>query len=238
MSEPLILEFVGLSGAGKSTVANALVEKLRQRNYRCAHRHMIGGQELSRAVHFRRLGWYLLSHPRVLRAAARLGLPAARKGASRLREALRFHIWSYRLTLARKLGIDIVVLDQGVVQEAWGLMVRQPGWDRTALQAAVEDVIRGTPAAYAMVYFEVDRETATRRIAARSDGESRFDQLPQPEMQQLLDHHAPDLRLMYDTVLRSLNLPSLPVDGSRPVAELVTEIAAFVEARLRLIRAS
>jgi thymidylate kinase len=238
MSEPLVLEFVGPSGAGKSTAAEALLERLRQRGYRCTHRHMIGGQELPRTEHFRRLGWYFLSHPRVLQAAARLGLPAAGQGASRLREALRFHVWSYRLTLARQLGNAVVVLDQGVVQEAWGLMVRQPGWDRTALQAAVEDMIRGFPASYALVYFEVDKETATRRIAARSDGESRFDRLTQPEMGQLLDYHAPHLRMMYDTVLRSLELPSLTVDGSRPVEELVTQIAAFAEARLRLTRAS
>jgi thymidylate kinase len=238
MNEPLVLEFVGLSGAGKSTAAEVLLERLRQRGYHCAHRHMIGGQELPRADHFRRLGWYLLSHPRVLQAAARLGIPATRQGSSRLREALRFHVWSYRLTLARKLGSDIVVLDQGVVQEAWGLMVRQTGWDRAALEVAVGDVIGQLQSRYALVYFEVDRPTAARRIAARSHGESRFDQMTQTEMGQLLDQSAPLLRAMYDTTVRVLNLPSLIVDGSRPVEELVTEIASFAEARLRLTRAS
>jgi thymidylate kinase len=238
MSEPLILEFVGLSGAGKSTTADALLERLRQRGYRCAHRHIIGGQELPRAEHFGRLGWYLLSHPRVLRAAARLGLLAARQTTSRLQEALRFHVWSYRLTLPRKLGSDIAVLDQGVVQDAWGLMVLQTGLDRTALEAAAKEVIRGALVPYALVYFQVDRETAIQRVAARSHGESRFDQVTQPEMGQLLDRYAPLLPMMYDTVLRSLNLPSLTVDASRPVEELVTEIAAFAEERLRLTRAS
>jgi thymidylate kinase len=237
MSEPLILEFVGLSGAGKTTTADALLERLRQRGYRCAHRRIIGGQDLPRVQHLRRLGWYLLSHPRVLQAAARLGIPAARQGWSRLRDALRFHVWSYRLTLARKLGSDITVLDQGAVQEAWSLMVLQTGLERTALEAAAQEVIRGA-VPYALVYFEVDSETAARRVAARLNGESRFDRMTQAEMGLLLDQFGPLLRTMYDTVRRSLNLPSLIVDASRPVEELVTEIASFAETQLRLTRAS
>jgi thymidylate kinase len=238
MSEPLILEFVGLSGAGKSTIADALLQRLRQRGYRCAHRRIIGGQDLPRVEHFRRLGWYLLTHPRVLRAAARLGIPAVPQGWSRLRDALRFHVWSYRLTLARKLGTDITVLDQGAVQEAWSLMVLQTGLERTVLEAAAEEVIREAAVPYAVVYFEVDSETAARRVATRLNGESRFDQMTQAEMGLLLDQFGPLLRRMCDTVRRSLNLPSLIVDGSRPVEELVTEIAAFAEARLRLTRPS
>lgn len=238
MSEPLILEFVGLSGAGKSTTADALLERLRQRGYRCAHRRIIGGQDLPRVQHFRRLGWYLLSQPRVLQAAARLGIPAARQGWSRLGDALRFHVWSYRLTLARKLGSDLTVLDQGPVQEAWSLMVLQTGLERTALEAAAEEVIRRAAVPYALVYFEVDRETATRRVAARLNGESRFDRMTQAEMGLLLDLYDPLLRTMYDTVRRSLNLPSLIVDARRPVEELVTEIASFAEARLRQTRHS
>jgi hypothetical protein len=169
----------------------------------------------------------------VLQAAARLGVSAARQGVSRLRDALRFHVWSYRLTLARKLGSDIVVLDQGVVQEAWGLMVLETGLNRSELESAIEHVLRAAPTRYALVYFEVDRATAGQRIAGRLHGESRFDQTSQAEMGQLLDQFAPLLRPMYDTVLGSLDLPSLTVDGTRPVEETVTVIAAFAEGQLR-----
>lgn len=229
MGEPLVIEFVGLSGAGKSTIADTLFTRLGQQGKRCAHRHMIGGQELPRREHYRRLGQFLVTHPRVLAGAARLGLPAVRLGASRLREALRFHVWSYRLALGRKLGYDIIILDQGVIQEGWGLMLRQTGWSHHAVTTAVVDVIAGAEAHYALVYFEVDRGVAAQRIAIRELGESRFDGMRLSEATQLLALHEPTLRSLYDGVVRKLELPSLRVDAGKSVEDLVSEISAFID---------
>jgi thymidylate kinase len=229
MNAPVIIEFVGLSGAGKSTVAEELTETLRQQGKRCATRQMIGGRELPRPEHYRRLVQFLFTHPWVLTGSARLGLPAMRHGTSRLREALRFHVWSYRLAVGRKMECDIVILDQGVIQEGWGLMVRQTGWNHDAVAAAALDVIARVKATYALVYFEVDRGVAAQRIATRDLGESRFDGMRQSEASQLLALHEPTLRSLYDGAVRQLILPSLRVDAGKPVAELVSQISAFID---------
>jgi thymidylate kinase len=124
---------------------------------------------------------------------------------------------------------DIVILDQGVIQEGWGLMLRQTGWNHDAVAAAALDVIAGVRAPYALVYFEVDRGVAAQRIATRKAGESRFDGMRRSEASQLLALHEPALRSLYEGAVRQLALPSLRVEAGKPIEELVGEISAFID---------
>jgi thymidylate kinase len=224
----LILEFVGLSGAGKSTVAEALLSRLREQGYTCAHRHDIGGQGVPRVQHFARLAAHFVRHPGLFSGSIHLNHAAPAHNRSRFREAIRFYVWSYRLAVGRRLGPDILILDQGIIQEGWGLVVRETGLAGPAILAATKDIIAGARVSYALVYFDVDRDLAARRIADRSTGESRFDRMNQAEARRLLEMYEPLLQEMHSSVVSELRLPALRVDGSRSIEELVQEMVDFI----------
>jgi thymidylate kinase len=225
----LILEFVGLSGAGKSTVAEALLSRLRCQGYTCVHRHDIGGQGVPRPLHFSRLAAYFIRHPALLSGSFHLGRTAPRLTLSAFREAIRFYVWSYRVALGRKLGPDIVVLDQGIIQEGWGLVVRQTGLEPAAIVQATKEIVRGARVTYALVYFDVDRDLAARRIAGRTAGESRFDSMDQVAAQRLLETHEPLLKELLLDVAGTFGLPVLRVDARRSVDDLIEELVGFIE---------
>jgi thymidylate kinase len=224
----LILEFVGLSGAGKTTVAEALLHRLREQGYTCAHRHDIGGQGVPRARHFSRLAAHFMRHPGLFSGSVQLSRAAPGLTRSRFREALRFFVWSYRLAVSRRLGPDILILDQGIIQEGWGLVVRETGLPGPAILAAIKEIIAGARVGYALVYFDVDRDLAAHRIAGRSTGESRFDTMNQREARRLLESYEPLLQEMHSSVVKQLRLPELRIDGSRAIEELVQELVDFI----------
>jgi thymidylate kinase len=225
----LILEFIGLSGAGKSTVAEALLSRLRLQGYTCVHRHDIGGQAVPRPLHFSRLAAYFIRHPALLSGSLHLGRSAPRLTLSGFREAIRFYVWSYRVALGRKLGPDIVVLDQGIIQEGWGLVVRQTGLEPSAIAQATKEIVRGARMTYALIYFDVDRDLAARRIAARTAGESRFDAMDQVAAQRLLEVHEPLLKELFRDVAETAGLPVLRVDARASVGALLDELVGFIE---------
>ncbi len=224
----VILEFVGLSGAGKTTVAEALLHKLREQGYICAHRHDIGGQGVPRTRHFRRLAAHFMRHPGLFSASVHLSRAAPGLTRSRFREAIRFHVWSYRLAVGRRLNPDILILDQGIIQEGWGLVVRETGLPAPEILAATKSIITGARIGYALVYFDVDRDLAVGRIAGRSSGESRFDTMNQVEARRLLESYEPLLQEMHSSVVNELRLPELRIDGSRAIDVIVEELVDFI----------
>ena len=225
----VILEFVGLSGAGKSTVAEALLSSLRLRGYTCVHRHGIGGQGVPRPRHFTRLAAYFIRHPALLAGSLHLGRTAPRFTRSAFQEAIRFYVWSYRIAFGRKLGRDIIVLDQGIIQEAWGLVVRETGLEAAAILEATKEILGGARVTYALVYFDVDRDLAARRITGRTAGESRFDTMDQAAAQRLLEAHEPLLKELFRDAVATLGLPALRVDARRSVEDLVGQLLGFIE---------
>jgi thymidylate kinase len=224
----LILEFVGLSGAGKTTVAEALLHRLREQGYTCAYRHDIGGQGVPRIRHFSRLAAHFIRHPGLFSASVHLSRAAPGLTRSRFREAIRFYVWSYRLAIGRRLGPDILILDQGIIQEGWGLVVRETGLPAPAILAATKNLIAGARVRYALVYLDVDRGLAARRIAGRSTGESRFDTMNQVDARRLLESSEPLLQEMHSSVVNELRLAELRIDGSRTIEELVEELVDFI----------
>lgn len=227
---PLVVEFVGLSGAGKSTVAEALLADLRGRGLNCLDRQAVGGQERPKALHYGSLAGFFLRRPGRLWRALRFGLSRGRgRGVG---EALRFYVWVYRLTHRGVRPHQVLLLDQGVVQEGWGLMVRQQGWTPDRVGAAVADVMADIGARYILVYFEVDVALAARRVASRPTAESRFDLLSQPEAEQLLQRYEPELRRLYQMVVADLGLSDRRVDASQPADLTATRLSELVRSRI------
>ncbi|HEV8176714.1 MAG TPA: hypothetical protein VGP44_03390 [Gemmatimonadales bacterium] len=193
---------------------------------------MVGGLELHRGNRYGRLIRFYLGHPGELRAAIALSRLAPSRSPRRLFQGLKFvSVWSYRLARARQLGYQVLVLDQGVVQGAWSLLVR--GWQDHAVVTATSRVIAGAGVRYALVFFDIGVEVAVDRIAQRETNESSFDHLSPDEAQRQLEIYKTRLLEILRGVAERTGTAYLQVDATRDPGDTSDEIEAFVEAHIR-----
>jgi thymidylate kinase len=229
----IVVEFVGLPGAGKSTVAPLLGSAIASRGWSWGSREMINGIELHRMIRYRRLIEFYLGHPPEIRAAVRLGSTAPSLTPFRLMQAIKYvSIWSYRLALARRRQYQFLVLDQGVVQDAWSLLLRGP-WRDDVVQAAVSRTILGSGLTHLLVYFDIGVDLAAQRIAQRPTRESHFDLLDQGEAVRQLKRQSDRLEALFTRVTDATGVRHCRVDAAQPPAEVCSEIESFVEASVR-----
>lgn len=148
---PLIVEFVGPSGAGKTTVAQRAIQAFAALGCRCGGRAELSG----------RLAWT------TVRSVLALGGGRLLLDRESIRPVLKLAAWADRYRSAARSGYDLVILDQGAVQQAWSTL-RQAPLDRDAVAEFVARVMRQAGARFAFVYFELSRDRAGARLAARA----------------------------------------------------------------------
>jgi thymidylate kinase len=225
---PLVVEFVGLPGAGKSTVAARLAEAAGERASRWGSRKAIGAGEVRRSIHYPRLGLFFLRHPDELRAAVGLASNGSSWNPRRQYQVVKYlSVWSYRLALARQRGYEVIILEQGPVQDTWSLMLRG-SWPSETLESSVSRMILGAGLPYALVYFEVAAEAAAARIARRPTMESRFDHLDPAEATRQLTIQGERLERLFSGIVERTGAPHQRVDANGPVENTCVAIEEFI----------
>ena len=213
-----MVEFVGLPGAGKSTLAARLVEELRARGYDCAGRELLwakDGRTLAGRSDKLRF-WF--GHFDLLRSTALAVLAVAAGGTEALRHAARLGRWASGFERLSNAGHEIILLDQGVVQQAWSSLFRAVS-GRSRLLRLLDLILRDAPPRLAFVYCDVPLDVALQRIAARPEGKSTFDGMDEAEARRLLASHAVD----------TLQAPHLTVDTSKDLTESCRAVIDFVK---------
>jgi hypothetical protein len=223
---PLVVEFVGLPGAGKSTVAARLATEARSSTW--GNRTAVGAGDVQRSTHYARLGLFFLRHPHELRAALRLASNGSWLSPRRLYQVVKYlHVWAYRFQLARGRGYEVLLLEQGPVQSTWSLMLRGT-WPNETLQSSVSRMILAAGLPYALVYFELAAEAAANRIALRPTTESRFDHLDAAEAARQLAIEGQRLEQLFAGVVERTGAPYQRVDASGPLEKTCAQIEAFI----------
>jgi thymidylate kinase len=227
---PLVVEFVGLPGAGKTAVAERLGAALTQRGISWGSRKDVGGQKVRRSTHYAGLALYYLRHPVELQAALQLGQRGSSRMWARIYQAVKYvSVWSYRLTLARPGGYQVLILDQGPVQDAWSLLLRGP-WRDGMVQEAVSRVILTSGLSHALVYFDLPVEVAVQRIAQRPTRESRFDRLEPPETARQLAREGKRLEQLYAGVVQTTGTVHCRLNATQPLEQSCAELEGFIAA--------
>jgi hypothetical protein len=151
----------------------------------------------------------------------------------RLYQVVKYvHAWSYRLALARRRGYEVLLLEQGPVQDTWSLMLRGT-WPNETLQSSVSRMILAAGLPYALVYFEVAPETAANRIAQRPTMESRFDHLDQAEAARQLAIEGERLEELFAGVVERTGVLHQRVDANGSLESTCAQIEEFIAKAVR-----
>jgi hypothetical protein len=232
---PLILEFIGLPGCGKTTISSLVVDRLREQGFRCEDRDPLREAWLARPSGAARLDAYL-ANPQLSWALFRYTMSVGLPGRSRLNYIEHLlHIAAF-LTQRRDIGNDIVVLDQSIVQTLWSLSIPGRPSSSFRMERVLGALLRPFAGSIVLASLEIPVEQAAERIAGRSHGASRFDGLGIHATITLLERYAPTLDQLATVAARISGSPHLRLDATRPLLENVATVADFAGGLLQIRR--
>lgn len=226
-----VFELVGLPGAGKTTLARGLLARLAAQGRTSGSTESIGRLGNSRASHLTRLAGFTLARGRYIPSTWRLAAAVKPPTMARARFAAKLAVWPYRCSVARARGYETVVLDQGILQSAWCVLLEGSLQPEDLLEEAIGEIFAGCKATFAFISVDLDVRSAAERIEGRPWRDAPFDR-GQQENLRLLTQHASQLERVVEAGVRATGAPHLRVDGTNPPADNAARIDAFVDAVL------
>lgn len=174
-----VLEFFGLSGAGKTTLQRLVLEILAKQHDRVHGREDIRSW-LRETPRYQKATLSArnahLSAPRML-SFARYTVSMRPRKPMRLSMALRLTQYPlYVREFARRRKTEVLVLDEWGVQWLWAIGIGRTIPGETALTPALAAYMRACPPT-TYVYVAVSAEEAASRIASRVGEDTIFDRL-------------------------------------------------------------
>ena len=209
-----VVEFCGLPGAGKSTIARALVASLRLQGVPTTEVMAPIGPTAARSARIRRKSAVIA---RAMTSRSGLGIATnivLRSGQTdpRDRVARPANLLVVRDAVRRaRARAGVHVLDQGPVQEWWSAALRAD--DARVLAWAAADP---APRADLIVRVDAPTEVLAARLARRAERQSRLDGVDGPALEAELAHGAALLDALFAQLVHSPGSPRpmlIRVDG-------------------------
>jgi thymidylate kinase len=132
------------------------------------------------------------------------------------------------------LGAEIIIHDEGLVQNLWSVLIDSDGWSEGAMEGALDAVAYAIPPGFRFVYFDLDVGTALARIRRRRGQPSRFDGMTPPAAGRLLRTQRRQLEWILERTLERTGAPCLRLDAARDPDAMTREVLDFVEGAVAL----
>jgi adenylylsulfate kinase-like enzyme len=238
VNRPLIIEFAGLPGAGKTTIVDRIIEMEHQENLGVlSFRHLshLEYRENRAAQRLRRVtgaAGLLVKRPGMMWHLLRYALWAKPFVLSRMR-----HVWDF-VALAQQLDCrraDVPrehraeLLDHGFVQTLGSLSVPRAAAGSANLGLLVADALADW--VDGLVWVECSPETALSRVRRRVGGGSRFDRWPDEVFRQ---NQRTMLQVLGDAVQRvgRAGVPVLAISSADPPGVNAVKVRAWLQSVL------
>lgn len=179
----LTVEFLGLPGSGKTTLARSIANKLEQHGYhalmplpeaptRTAHAYAIAHKLFN-------IPYYLLSAPKeALKVLSMARIVPPQGFLSHLR-VLQYLVYLYGIFHRYERRCDILLLDQGFAQAVYTLALQSRADDSETLAAILSTMRRP----HILIKLNVDADVVIARLAQRRHPQSRLQRLIQRDGQ-------------------------------------------------------
>lgn len=238
--QSLILEFVGLPGAGKTTVCREVASRLNNQGVSLIRGDEILQQWKQQSTWQRMIKlipqtlnqWQILLYSLFLafqvKPTNRQSFSKAAKivaNIKRLDAIARSHSVSERSAAPSPQDSQIILLDQGLLQETWSVGITGTTPAAESIKQELALLFHQRP--MAIVYFQIDVDTALKRIQNRPTAESRFDRMHPEAAQQLLSKYVAYLQDIVNCA-QTFNIPILEVDSSLPIDEKTQRILTWM----------
>lgn len=200
-----VIEFVGLPGAGKSTITRALPQAwptsrstdppplpLARRLWLCRH-------ALAFMLSLRPLQWKDIDR------------------MARLAAELRFY---------ERPATGPLVIDQGMIQKLWSILLDRTRYSASALERLVAAL--APTSADLVVWLATPPAVAAERLVARNGGNSRLQKRPEPDMKAGLVAGQRHYSMLMELYRRHAASRIIELTGTEPVEVNAARIAAAV----------
>lgn len=233
----LVIEFIGLPGAGKTTIAQNAIESLTTVGYHCFGLSTLDKPEGSEkakgglfsklrslkqfaiaCLMYRRIAFYAFVYTLQVKPFSLINLRRFFVLMARLR---------FMMTLMKD-DYDFIILDQGLIQYIWSIAVtgERPKNDKylARLLKSILDKI-----SLFVIMVDIETELAVERIFNRPTMRSRFDHMSPSKAQVLLSKHQEIFTQIVDSTGKFHDTGYLNVNGSQPIKQNVGLIVPFIE---------
>jgi glycosyltransferase involved in cell wall biosynthesis len=225
----IVIELVGLPGAGKSTIAHEALVRLRAAGLRVADDDLPPVTAFSRAMRYGRCMLFSLRHPALIRAVTRYVASCGPLTRERLEFARDVIAHAFGATESKRSDVDVVLLSQGAAQAIWSLGVGSAPVPTKLLHDVVAS-LRSAGALYAAAAVDVTAATAAARMAERTRGGSRFDRLRGGERRTRLESEATRMTAIGDALGDSLGERFVRLDGRVPAVTNASALTSHIDA--------
>lgn len=170
--KPIVLEFYGLPGSGKSTISHLVAQELRKQGrkvieptYDVDHKYSVGKRK---AIKLIKLIEYALLYPEEFHRLRKLITENGYAGLNKLKQASNI---AQKLMAYKTNKEDVVVFDEGLTQAAISL-----AQNRSNVVEIEKDLYKLCKAKnIRKIFVKVDLETAISRMEGRDKHDSRIE---------------------------------------------------------------
>jgi hypothetical protein len=233
LSFPVIIEFVGPPGSGKSTIARQTAIILRSRGLSCACRPPLFRDRIGKGRHRVGVMLHRIRHAPLHLRGLRFSLSVRPLRFSRARAARHLVFLDYYLKAIRSREYHVLLMDQAFIQTLWSTLIYGKNSDAVAMNRLIGALYADYAGSFVFVRINVDARTAAARSRERALGWSRFDHMPVSVATSLIEAHEGQFDPAVAEAARASRAGILTLDGRRPLSCNVLELADFIERRIR-----
>jgi thymidylate kinase len=231
VNDVLFIEFVGLPGAGKSTIASKVIQQFESENYGIYSREMLNRFRADKSKFHNgfNLLFFLISNLDFVircinygRCFRPINFESMRFSYTAVRTAFKS---KQAVEKAGKNGCRLVVFDQGILQDLWSVGVTGEPANLEILHEKLVRLLKPIYRQFApvIVFIDTDAHRAAERIKLRGPSPYRFDNMEIKTVEKLLIAKENYMKSLVDTVSSIRSVKKFKIKNSCNLSDVEME---------------